>query len=123
MFCGVVFAGIGGAVAIGVASASGAAVTMGVASGVGTAGVGVISILGVGVFFAMPVDSVFGFFGDESETLGLQAERENEHIKIIMNARYLFVFFILYYHLQNFFVVLTIFFNLIITVFLKFSLF
>ena len=85
MFCGVVFAGIGGVVAIGVAS-----------------GVGVISILGVGVLFTTAVDSVFGFFGDEPETLGLQAERENEHIKIIINVKYLFWVFIMYYHLRMF---------------------
>ncbi len=97
MFCGAVFAGIGGAVAMGVASASGGAVTIGVASGVG-----VISILGVGVLFATAVASVFGFFADESETLGLQAENENEHIKIIMNVRYLFGVFIMYYHLRMF---------------------
>lgn len=78
MFCGVVFAGIGGVVAIGVAS-----------------GVGVISILGVGVLFTTAVDSVFGFFDDEPETLGLQAESENEHIKIIINLRYLFWVFII----------------------------
>lgn len=78
MFCGVVFAGIGGVVAIGVAS-----------------GVGVISILGVGVLFTTAVDSVFGFFGDKPETLGLQAESENEHIKIIINLRYLFWVFII----------------------------
>ena len=85
MFCGVVFAGIGGVVAIGVAS-----------------GVGVISILGIGVLFTTAVDSVFGFFGDEPETLGLQAESENEHIKIIINVRYLFWVFIMYYHLRMF---------------------
>ena len=85
MFCGVVFAGIGGVVAIGVAS-----------------GVGVISILGVVVLFTTAVDSVFGFFGDEPETLGLQAESENEHIKIIINVRYLFWVFIMYYHLRMF---------------------
>ncbi len=85
MFCGVVFAGIGGVVAIGVVS-----------------GVGVISILGVGVLFATAVASVFGFFADESETLGLQEESENEHIKIIMNVRYLFGVFIMYYHLRMF---------------------
>ena len=85
MFCGVVFAGIGGVVAIGVAS-----------------GVGVISILGVGVLFTTAVDSVFGFFADESEMLGLQAESENEHIKIIINVKYLFWVFIMYYHLRMF---------------------